>query len=189
LENEGYVPPVSARHFFELCEMASLEELAQTQSPDPISQIHFRNLSPAAFEIPLDEKSLKGSEKLNSLLLKAAMITPIPHALLSSSETRVEEGSVIAYLKELSVTNPQKFNTKLSELAFLGNTLVAGHAPETKKSLSTTEAAELAIKTLEKGFEYLSKSTGRSISEMVVKDSLIKVFRIGWKLTRGERNE
>lgn len=80
-------------------------------------------------------------------------------------------------LKQLGLSNKKLFDQRVAEIAQLANTLVSGYAPAEGERLGTAEAAQLAMQTIATGLEIL----GGDVDDLLVKRSLLDVFKVGWR--------
>lgn len=138
----GFVAPSTATAFLRGARLASQVPFTEH---DPTTRAYFRDLSPAVAPAALSPL-LGGSRKLG----QGAQSKPEP--------------LVIRALRELASSAPEIFAQRSEELAYLGNVLLSGGAPDGRR-LRPFEAVEQALETVSLGLSRACRDEQRSTSE------------------------
>ncbi|NKB98762.1 MAG: hypothetical protein GKR90_09760 [Pseudomonadales bacterium] len=202
-ESAGFVTPESATAFFELTRSSTLEDLTFGANLDPISVRYFSQLgefeaseidkggddTDAMDEILGETADADGGEPvassaeysdLEALLVEAEVIASGPTLLLAGPEETTEMALKIE-LDRLQWVEPHLFSTRLAELVYLSNLLIAGETVGGKR-FDQSEAARATLATCNFGWSYLRDE--ESIED-ALSEGLVRLFRIGWKLLHG----
>jgi len=198
-EARGFVSVADARSFLALSRARNLEEVLADTVVDATTAAYFRDSSeePVVASTPgaaVEDDSVaklsawieqEGDAPLGSA---AALLGPPPGA------SRVSEGrrSPLALAIEcIRVQDPTLHETRVEELAYLANVLLAGCAYR-GRALRAVEAAQLAMGVCELGVERMAQvvGSGRTLNARAEhawsSQGAIKAFRIGWKALHDE---
>lgn len=155
----GYVEPRAARNFLELARKPLKIDIKSEQR-DTVTRAHFRDIErrPLATQI-----ANRGTSRLIALL-NVAETSDSPLRALSAggSETGVPTETSAAFIdamRLLKEKQPECFNERMEELAYLANVLVAGAKIENRR-FRPSEAAEAVIATVTLGAELQAQSQG-----------------------------
>ncbi|MFI5306011.1 MAG: DUF6178 family protein [Polyangiales bacterium] len=193
-EARGFVTVADARGFLALAGAGSLEEVLADTAVDAITAAYFRHLTeePVVASTPETRAEDESIAKLSAWIEQADDV-PIGNAaaLLGSPpdapRTSAERRSPLALaIERISVQEPALHATRVEELAYLANVLLAGCAHR-GRGLRSVEAAQLAMAVCELGVERIAETLdeGRTPSARAEHTwsthGAVKAFRIGWK--------
>ena len=205
-ERGGFVTPPMAARFLKSTRQATLTELSTQTSYDPISQWYFAQLDVASrTEVHVDGKTSPETEDdvdqstvsrielraLETALVDAQIIGDEKPLLLTGPADNKETVLPLqAHLDRLLVTNPTAFTSRLGELVFLANVLMAGSWYR-GACFKEDEAAQAALACANLGLDYLLVGQdGRRpadrfevvVSSLENEPGIVGLFRIGWNL-------
>ncbi len=203
---QGYISPSSASSFLRLARQTPLSEIVQAQRSDPITRAYFRELEVTprrvwstrapAHEPDAPTGPISSVEKLVTVLQDAGIAAPEqPHYFLGSdrSSTDYERQTLferaVVDLRELA---PLRHGRIVAELAYLANVLIAG-CRYGDAGFRPIEALRAAIATGNLGLEHLIEAAPRHAPDetrraldLLIEESPVKLFRIGWQLLYSE---
>jgi hypothetical protein len=151
---QGYVEPRAARSFLSLARKAPSQEEAGSGGRDPVTRIYFRDLGRSSKATP----SAKGSPARDEVpALPAALERELADASAGDESSVLQVGAVRAKtfvmaeaLRALNQTDPELFRTRMDELVYLTNVLVAGAEVEGER-LRSQGAADVVLATVSYG--------------------------------------
>jgi hypothetical protein len=171
-EREGFVTPSAAASFLALINQSPLDDLLSATVDDPVTRAYFRNYAPARVE----PRPPPATTDLVSLLEDAEVLSPPARQSLLEGST-VERSLLHQAIEKLPAPDRDRC---LLELNYLTNVLIAG-APHHGRPYRPAEAAEAVMAAAGAGLERLLPPDG-SPSELVARQGVVKLFRIGWRL-------
>lgn len=205
-ERSGYVTPPMAARFLKSTRLTALTELCTQTGYDPISQRYFEQLNAPG---PKDEQTNAETVPEAEDDLDRSAVSPIE---LRALETALADAQIIndekpllitgpadsketvlplqSYLDRLLMTNPRAFTSRLGELVFLANVLMAGSWYQGER-FKEDEAAQAALACANLGLDYLLAGQGThrpahrfDVIEKSLEDQpgVVGLFRIGWNL-------
>ena len=205
-ERSGFVTPPMAARFLKSTRTDALTELSTQTRYDPISQRYFEQLAAAKragvqvdsdarpdTEDDADQGTTSPTEMraLETALADAQIIGDEKPLLLTGPADNKETVLPLqSYLDRLLMSNPAAFTSRLSELVFLANVLMAGSWYKGAR-FKEDEAAQAALACANLGLDYLLAGQGarRPADRFdVVENALehepgvVGLFRIGWNL-------
>jgi len=183
---EGYVAPSSAVSFLALARTTPLDEILQATKPDPLTSAYFRSWSrpsarPASAKAPGEESQDKASQSLLTILHEADVLPgPPPVGLLQGTGEPDTNGNLFTdAMTALRADSPETHDRRLEELAYATQVLVVGCTFE-GRAMRPLEAAHAAMATVNLGIDHLL--TGSNAVTVLRRESIDKLFRIGWRL-------
>ncbi|KIX15494.1 DUF6178 family protein [Dethiosulfatarculus sandiegensis] len=198
-EERGYVAPEPAAAFLQLARITPLEDLVAAKEEDYLTRSYFKAFLSA--DKPRAAQEKHGHEPLPSLnrefpdiykeLTEAEIIT-IDQAkqLPDNSTVRASHGFIMSVLREMAKDGEVKWDQCLSELNYLANILMAAETVDQER-MRPVEAAEKTIALCNEGLAMLlpqDRQNDRSaIKGILGRESLVKLFRIGWNLASNRR--
>ncbi len=205
-ERSGYVTPPMAARFLKSTRLTALTELCTQTGYDPISQRYFEQLNA---QVPKDEQTnaetaAEAEDELDRSVVSPSELRALETALADAQIIGDEKPLLLtgpadsketvlplqSYLDRLLMTNPAAFTSRLSELVFLANVLIAGSWYRGAR-FKEDEAAQAALACANLGLDYLlaGQETQRPVDRFdVIEKSLeeqpgvVGLFRIGWNL-------
>ncbi len=205
-ERSGFVTPPMAARFLKSTRLAGLTELSTQTDYDPISQRYFEQLASASRNSvqvnsetrPEPEEDVYQStvspielRALETALADAQIIgDEKPLRLTGPTDHKESVLPLQAYLDRLLMTNPAAFTSRLGELVFLANVLMAGSWYRGAR-FKEDEAAQAALACANLGLDYLLGGQGArrpvdrfEVVERSLEDEpgIVGLFRIGWNL-------
>lgn len=153
---EGYVEPRAARAFLALARATRSGQEPDQQARDPLSHAYFRELerhagvvrategartrSPVLAPLLALEQDERRYDERRSLAANALVISEVGEG---GDPTR----PLLAALRELSATQPELFGTRIQELVYLANVLLAGAELDGDR-MNAAQAAQAALCTV-----------------------------------------
>ena len=171
---EGFIAPSQASSFLAL---ARATPLAKARERDPVTRAYFREWAApaAAAAAPPEAAPAPAATRLVELLREAEVVeTPRPVALLGGRAAAPEA----AFQRALAALPPALHETRMKELGYLTNVLVAGASLE-NKSPRPFEAAEMVLAACCLG---LAELPGAALE----RDGADVLFRAGWHVLHSE---
>jgi len=207
-EKQGYVPPAQARAFLQMARQLRLESDAKPRA-NPLVRAYFQAIkdtttadtqntsgasgllaagSAAEPSAPTDHKdSAEAVAAVFEILQNAGILAQPPKALLGAAEGQAQRlGQIQSRLEFAFHQNPEAYQARNEELAYLANTLMAGCSIQSRP-FTAQEASEAAIAICNLGLENWplhwlpANATTMPISFLVDHD-LVSVFQVGWKV-------
>lgn len=194
-EQQGYVSHESAAAFLKQAQVTSVEELLSSTRYDYLTKCYFAAFSPDG---NLQKTSTVSGEKfikalsdsfpaIYRQLIDAGIINLMqPKQFPVKFENLTSQVDIVSALQSIEKDDTRIFNKCLYELRYLANVLMAGDNSDGKK-LTPNEAAEKTMKICKYGMHYVLgpvvASNPESVKKRILQDGLVKVFRIGWKVT------
>ncbi|MBI4951074.1 MAG: hypothetical protein HY908_03510, partial [Myxococcales bacterium] len=176
----GHGAPSAAAAFLRLARTRTAAPAAR----DPLPRAYFRNLArtpaPAA-------PAPAAAPDLVPLLRAAGVVEPPPGLLPASSAPR--EPLFVTALRRLAAADPELFDRRAEELAYLANVLAAG-CPVRGRRLRPAEAVKAALATCDHGLR-LAMGRGTRAGQL---DAALRVlreqpadalFRLAWPEVHG----
>jgi hypothetical protein len=155
----GFVEPRAARSFLELARKPMTTDI-ESEQRDPVTRAYFREIERRP---PATVTANRGSNRLIALLNVTATGDSPLRALSSgvgeSGASANESTAFVHAMRLLKEKQPERFNERMEELAYLANVLVAG-AKLGNRRFRPSEAAEAAIATVALGAELEAQSRG-----------------------------
>lgn len=212
-EKQGYVTPAQARAFLQMSRGLRLESDA-TPPANPLAREYFRAIEEittsdthsttstlVASELltagaessspPTQEDSAAAVAAVFEILQDAGIIAQPPRALLGAAEKHTQRlGQIQPRLEFVLFQNPEAYQARNEELAYLANTLMAGCSIQARP-FTAQEASEAAIAICNLGLENWpphwlpANATALPISFLIDHD-LISVFQVGWRVLHDE---
>jgi len=187
----GHVAPSDARSFLGLARQTPLDEIVDERAADPITRVYFRELggegTRAVAAAPVSPWGAARPGELLGILRQAGIVASRPPAALLEGRGRRASGSLLSALRRIRDDDEALGARLLTEVAYLANVLVSGSSFEGRR-YRPVEAAEAAIEVCSSGLDHLlgdaSPDSGRA-RELVEREGLVKLFRIGWRLSQG----
>lgn len=210
-EKQGYVPPAQARAFLQMARELRLESDAKPPA-NPLVRAYFQAIqetttadthsttsTPAAAEFlsagegspPAQEDSTEAVAAVFEVLRDAGIIAQPPRALLSGADAPPQRlGQIQTRLEFALYQNPQAYQARNEELAYLANTLMAGCSIQARP-FTAQEASEAAVAICNLGLEnwpphWLPANTTEAPISFLVDQDLVSVFQVGWRVLYGE---
>lgn len=175
---EGFIAPSAAASFLRLARTTPLEEIVARRAADPVTYAYFRDLEPQATQAKLRAEPAHATELLR--LLDEAHELEAPRPALPAPATKNGEPLFQQALALLRMSDPEAYDRRMQELAYLANVLVAGCTYGDRR-FRPLEAAEAAVAVCNLGLEHLAP-TQQSAAALLAHERADKLFRIGWKL-------
>lgn len=172
LAKEGFVAPSHAASFLALARTTSLDVLAQNRAADPVSRAWLRELDRAPPPSPPEGRLAK---LVASHLRAEERRSPVEKKRLAARASSAASSTLRSALASLRDENSPLHATRLEELAFLVNVIVAAHGTKSRR-LRPIEAAEIAVAVVDLGASWTD------VSLITSDDRLPNVFAIGWHL-------
>ena len=203
-EKQGYVSPAQARAFLQMARELRIEGSAKPLT-NPLARAYFQAiqetatneahspssasglLTAATKAEPVQDDSAEAVSSIFDILQDAGIIAQPPRALLGAGEGKAQGLSQIQSRLEFALhQNPEAYQARNEELAYLANTLMAGCSIQSRP-FTSQEASEAAIAVCNLGLENWplhwlpAKSPTLPISFLVDHD-LVSVFQVGWRV-------
>jgi len=185
---EGFIAPSSAAAFLRLARESDLSVIVRSTTPDPVTKAYFRDLGPTVLATPAgrqkDINRSKSDLKLLNLLKEAEVVKATPRTRLLSGKGKTDKTDTAykTYLTSLGTSDPESYEIRMEELAYLANVLMAGSSTKGRR-YRQIEALEKAVEVCNTGLEYLLAGKDRK-PEQSYDSSAVKLFMIGWKLSK-----
>jgi hypothetical protein len=210
-EKQGYATPAQARAFLQMSRRLSLERDAVPPT-NPVTAAYFRaigeetaaethstpGLLPAGSEArTAPEDSVAAVAMVFDVLRDAGILAQQPRALLSASEGHAGRlGCIQGQLQFVLDSDPAAYSKRSEELAYLGNTLMAGCSVQARP-FTAQEASDAAIAVCNLGLEnwpshWLKPKDPDSSSaieagtalpdDFLADHDLVSVFQVGWTI-------
>lgn len=199
-ESQGYVSAAQARAFLETARRIDLGR--GVRCPDnAIARAHFRDAAahqvvrssseivslPASHEAPgTSPESIDAAAAVVELLHEAGVLSRQPRALLDAPRDQVPRlARIHAQLRFLHEHDPDAYEIRNGELAYLANALIAGASIQAR-TLSATEASNAAAAVCNLGLEnwpaqWLAGDSGADLpADFLIQHDLVAVFQVGW---------
>ena len=172
---EGFVAPSAAASFLQLARSTSIETALATNAADPVTHAYFRDLEPRTEQPHLPARPTRASDLLRLLddLGEPQAAHPALPAAAASEELPFRSALVL-----LRTRDPDAYDRRMQELAYLANVLVAGCSFEGRR-FRPLEAAEAAVATCNLGLEHLAPEDAAAL---LGRDRADRLFRIGMHL-------
>lgn len=162
---QGYVEPRAARGFLELARSPLPEGAKTIDARDPLTQAYFRELVRSrrstirAYSSSDGSRTTRGTPLLEEL---SAQAETMGLSLSVGGPAQSTLRSFTEALRELGSVEPESFDARLDELAYLVNVLLAGHERSGER-WSPREAMEAALATVGFGavLEFRDAAKGR----------------------------
>jgi len=211
---KGYVAPSAATSFLRHAREEPLEMLLASDAVDPMTHAYFRDaqapaLPRAARSRAAQPPSLHAAHaraasaavapgattsvaSLLATLRATKAIDPGRTPLLSDAlATSPDEPSLLAAIRAVRSQDEPAHTTRLHELAYLANVLIAGDSPRRRalhRELRPVEAAQEVLDICERGAAQLLQSrseplTATSLQSLLKQTTMVKLFRVGWHIT------
>ncbi|HYQ16469.1 MAG TPA: hypothetical protein VEQ58_11950, partial [Polyangiaceae bacterium] len=148
----GYVAPSAATAFLRLARSPQANETPFTDH-DPQTRAYFRELARAPVAKPAKGRATPSGKRRDlAALLASAGIgrEDVRLPQLAAGASQRAEPLLIAALRELADTAPEKLAERSEELAYLSNVLLAGASIDGRR-LRPLEAVELAVECVSLG--------------------------------------
>jgi len=190
---QGFIAPSDAAAFLSLARTSKLDVLVASDERDPITRAYFRRLrrqperNATAAPVTADKGSTPEASDLLALLREAEVLPQAPSThLLEGKSAKTSEAAVDAFtaaLRLIADRAPGIHATRVQELAYLANVLVAG-CNLGRRSMRPVEAARAALATSSLGLEHLLTQQPKpgSAARMVECTAADKLFLIGWHI-------
>lgn len=193
---QGYVAPSSAAAFLALARATKTEAVAVAADRDPITAAYFRQLgrTPTVKRATAGAAPEAGPSPLVELLREAEVLPVAPgtHRLEAASgpgERKHRDPAAYAEpltgcLRQLAQDEPETHAARMSELAYLGNVLVAG-CSLARRSMRPVEAASAALCACNLGLTSLAGQPGKaklSSRSLLARTPADRLFGLGWAL-------
>ncbi|MGE3547629.1 MAG: DUF6178 family protein, partial [Kofleriaceae bacterium] len=172
----GFIAPSSARAFLRGAATTDVE-VARSQERDAITRAYFRELEAEPLTAAPDARPLLELLQANGILEDAA---PATRALTSGPQHGLEAAFRDALLA-CEARDPDSYQRRMAELAFLANVLVAGADPG-DRAFRPSEAAAAVLAACGVALEHLSSMTRTAPATLVASEPADRLFRIGWRL-------
>lgn len=214
-EKQGYVTPAQARAFLQMSRELRLESDAKPTA-NPLVRAYFQAIQETttsnahsassrsdvsglvAIESEVKpaqpavrEDSAEAVAAIFEVLRDAGIVAHPPRALLGAAEGQAQRLGLIQSRLEFAFhQNPEAYQARNEELAYLANTLMAGCSIQAR-SFTAQEASEAAIAVCNLGLENWplhwlpANATALPISFLVDHD-LVSVFQVGWKVLHND---
>jgi hypothetical protein len=207
-EKQGYVSPAQARAFLQMARELRLESDAKPTA-NPLARAYFQAIQEAVTEDaqkatntstdprllaaasesehtppPTQEDSV---ESVFEVLRDAGILAQPPRALLGGAEGKAQRlGLIQARLEFAHDQNPEAYQARNEELAYLANTLIAGCSLQARP-VTAQEASEAAVAVCNLGLEnwplhWLPANAIALPISFLVDHNLVSVFQVGWKV-------
>ncbi len=211
-EKQGYVPPAQARAFLQMAQELRLESDAKPPA-NPLVRAYFQAIqetttsdfnsttSPSVASELLagaepssssaQEDSAEAVAAVFEVLRDAEIIAQPPRTLLRGADaTQQRLGQIQTRLEFTLYQNPQAYQARNEELAYLANTLLAGCSIQARP-FTAQEASEAAIAVCNLGLEnwpphWLPADTTEVPVSFLVDHDLVSVFQVGWRILHDE---
>jgi hypothetical protein len=168
--DRGFAAPADARAFLQMSRTARPETLV----PNPIARDYARSIECAADQEAAPVVSAVEEIEVAEILAEAG-VAPLhaPRALLESGDveaaTRIQRCMRVVFERDRVA-----YGERHSELAYLGNVLMAGCSIQTRP-FTATEAADAAVAIGNLGLEQLPDSP-----DYLIAHDMIGAFQLGW---------
>lgn len=210
---EGFVAPSDARSFLRLAAQTPIQAILE-EPRDPVTRAYFRELDRSSSAAPAAPAPQEGARLLRLLESAGVLHEPAPSGAAKpkkpkklSAKTSRDHAKALATaggrdharddllrdaLGYLAATHPMLHAERMEELAFLVNVLVAGASihgsgdAKRGRAFRAGEAAEAVVEVAALGLAHVASITRREPSEIIEKDGVVMVFRVGLRL-REER--
>lgn len=209
---EGFVAPSDARSFLRLAAQTPIQAILE-EPRDPVTRAYFRELDRSSSAAPAAPVPQEGA-RLLGLLESAGVLhepaakpkkpkklsaksrdgakTPTTTIAAAGERDHARDDLLRDALGYLAATHPMLHAERMEELAFLVNVLVAGASihgggdAKHGRAFRAGEAAEAVVEVAALGLAHAASVTGREPNEIIEKDGVVMVFRVGLRL-REER--
>lgn len=203
-EDKGFISASTASGFLKLASTTSLDRIISSGSEDTITQAYFKRATSKRSSAPKNNygNQKSGKKRPSSLSLKIADFFQTLRAadVLPVAEQKILDYQADSYEHHLPLaramrlidrTSPELYSRRLLELGYLSNILVSGCSFQ-GRAFRPVEAAEAAFSLCNLGSEHLllpdekadtkRKKQIESITAILTKYSLVKLFQAGWKI-------
>ena len=181
-EHQGYATPAQARAFLEMARHVQRGHAA-APPPNPIAAAYFRETKwPAPLTSPPSPPSDHASEPVAAIvevLREAGVLPQQPRALLRGSHDDAPRlARIQAQMQAVHDRDQASYSTRMEELAFLANTLLAG-CPLQARAFTPREASDAAVAVCNLGLQNWFAGTMLPDDFLLAHD-LVSVFQVGW---------
>jgi hypothetical protein len=187
---KGFIAPSSASAFLASARTTALATLVASDERDPTSRAYFRQLRDESAERQTGKEATKAppapaAEPAADLLLLLREADVLPSAqttnLLNASDAPTREVEPFtSSLRALATVAPDVHATRMRELGYLGNVLVAGCSMD-RRALRPVEAASATVATCNLGLgKILDRFANPTLALQATPAD--KLFRIGWNI-------
>lgn len=183
----GYVAQSDAVSFLAAARLEPLASLLTSRGVDPITRAYFRD----AGVRPLSRSKPAPTMDLLTILRDVDIIADAPLLdMLMAGEDAPPCLPIHSALRLLGARHSAAFPTRLDELAYLANTLMAG-CSSPGRELRPFEAGEAALATCNLGAETLLLAEEQAfgveqVAALMESESMVKLFRIAWRVVYDE---
>ena len=195
-EKQGYVTPAEARAFLQA---AREVPLGQPDGPpaSPVARAYFRAMEftdqsdRAAPPPSSSDTSATAADAILDVLLEAGVLPGQPRALLAGAQEVTRRPSVSDTDAYRERTRGRGLSSRVAELAYLANTLVAGCSVQ-GRPFTASEASDAAAASCNLGLENWSKYwpqqlEGTALPERFLVDhDLVSIFQVGWRVLHAD---
>jgi hypothetical protein len=204
-ERRGHVSGTGARAFLAVARWTPLEELLAVTEYDLETRRHLSILARAAGSpevvpssgggtdeaVPLtepDEGAAGGAgtavdsaqlDALRNELEAAGLVDKPATTRLLTHDSPTRRPPLVSRLAQLTQDNPEAFDTRSRELAYLASVLMGGVGVN-NEAMSTEDARDAALATCNLGFELAQKRGDDSHLESP-EPGLVRLFLVGWR--------
>ena len=191
-ETRGFVDPVAARTLLETACTASLDELAAESAYDLDTVRYFKIVERAQAQAfaekekakpPPEDEAVVEDDVTELETIVAGVIDESrsrPVALLTGPQAQISP--LQAALAKLGQTDPDAQAARLAEVVYLSNVLMVGWSLD-GKAVAEKASVEVVMAAASLGLDYLGSPD--PVQELVSEPGLVRLFRIGWHITRG----
>jgi hypothetical protein len=176
---QGYVAPGQARAFLEASRRIDLRHGAAPLR-DPLTRAYFSGIEPVA---PAEDVRPEAVAAIVDLLHEAGVMPHTPRARLEGAQSDAPPRARIrALLEFVHDHDPDAYETRNAELAYLANVIAAGSTIQSR-SIAEDEASNAAIAVCSLGLENWPAhwSPGKELpDDWLVHHDLVSVFQVGW---------
>jgi hypothetical protein len=207
-EKQGYVTPAQARAFLQMSRELRLDH-GPMPPANPLARAYFRDIDETRVEDahsasrasgllasgpekqPAPEDYAEAAAAIFEALLDAGILAQPPRSLLSGSEGRAPHLTHIRARLEFALDqDPAAYSARNEELAYLGNTLMAGCSIQARL-FTAQEASDAAIAICNLGLEnwplrWLPANTTAPPISFLIDHDLVSVFQVGWTVLHRE---
>ena len=176
--HKGFVSPSAAITFLSMAQSTPLKKIEKSKTPDYITRLYFDDIKTDLNQFP------KSHEELNA--------NRLPDSVKQNQLVESINDNDILIFKVIRMTKKQNQNNYtqcIIELNYLANILISGY-PYENRTLNPIEATERVLSTINSGLNYLLKINNKKnsvislneVAKLVMQESLVKLFKIGWNL-------
>jgi len=189
-EKQGYVSPEAASAFLKLAQETSADDILSSKEKDYLTKAYFSAYQPSnqatETESPIIKLKKTLSEKFPDIykeFVEASIISKDPLRFLPDVTPTDSYTLFSLALQAIEESHPERFTLCIQDLGYLINVLIAGTGSKKNKRLQPAEAAQKVIHFCHTGLDILCQNPANepeSIKVILLEESLIKLFRLGW---------